>query len=110
MITLKQSIVLTSVCFFAIALTIYFKDSKQRILTVDVNLLMEEAVKDIAKKDESEDKIKSLTEQKLQEFNELLNAIAADEKAVIFNKRAVVGGGEDITAAVRNLLEDQNEK
>lgn len=82
----------------------YLKDSKQNILIVDVNLLMEELVKDLTKNSELEDDIKSNTKQKLKDLNEILQDVATQENAVILNKKAVVGGGEDITDSVQNLI------
>ena len=75
-------------------------------MVVDVNLLMEELVKDLTKNSESEDDIKSNTKQKLIDLNEILQDISTQDNAVIINKKAVVGGGEDITDSVRTLLEE----
>jgi hypothetical protein len=106
MIKFKHLIILLFLCGLAFATVYYLKDSKQNILVVDVNLLMEELVKDLTKNSESEDDIKSNTKQKLIDLNEILQDISTQDNAVIINKKAVVGGGEDITDSVRTLLEE----
>lgn len=81
---------------------------KLKVLTVDVDSLVKKAVQNLAKNGGSEEELKAITKTKLDELNQIFLEISQTENAVIINKKAVVGGGEDITEFIKQYLAEDN--